>query len=79
MFAQQLSTRDAGMTFWPPIPLLKIANLIGYKIHSLPILMPWYEATQERPGNFSGDDRSRVFLSLQTYKGLQITAHSSTI
>ena len=42
----------------------------------LAYLDAWYEATQERPGNFSGDDRSRMFLSLQTYKGLQITVHS---
>ena len=41
----------------------------------LAYLDAWYEATQERPGNFSGDDRSRMFLSLQTYKGLQITVH----
>ena len=31
------------------------------------------EATQERQGNFSGDGRSRMFLSLQTYKSLEIT------
>ena len=42
----------------------------------LAYLDAWYEATQGRPGNFSGDDRSRMFLSLQTYKGLQITVHS---
>ena len=42
----------------------------------LAYLDAWYDATQKRPGNVSGDDRSRMFLSLQTYKGLQITVHS---
>ena len=42
----------------------------------LAYLDAWYEATQARPGSFSDDDRSRMFLSQQTYKGLKITVSS---
>ena len=34
----------------------------------------WKESTENRPGNFSHNTRSRMFLPLQTYEGLKITA-----
>ena len=36
----------------------------------------WKENTEKREGNFSKDERSRMFLSSQTYEGLQITVYS---
>lgn len=39
-------------------------------------LRDWKESTAQRPGNFTQNARSRMFLSWQTYKGLQISAYS---
>ena len=40
-------------------------------------LRKWKESTEERPGNFSKNARSRMFLSWQTYEGFQITVYSA--
>ena len=39
-------------------------------------LQEWLNATQQRAGNFSKDDRARMFISQQTYHGLRMTVHS---
>ena len=42
----------------------------------LKYLTDWFQSTQARPGLFTSDQRAQMFLSLQTYKGLQITVKS---
>ena len=42
----------------------------------LKYLEDWRESTLQREGNYSVDDRGKMFLSLQTYKGLKICVHS---
>ena len=42
----------------------------------LKYLADWKKSTEDRPGNFSPTDRQKMFLSLQTYEGLQITVYS---
>ena len=39
-------------------------------------LRDWKESTAQHPGNFTQNARSRMFLSWQTYEGLQISAYS---
>ena len=39
-------------------------------------LREWKESIANRPGDFSQNARNRMFLSWQTYEGLQITSHS---
>ena len=39
-------------------------------------LRDWKESIANRPGAFSNNARSRMFISWQTHEGLQITAHS---
>ena len=36
----------------------------------------WKQSTMAREGNYSADDRGKMFLSLQTYKGLKISVFS---
>ena len=43
----------------------------------LPYLDNWKESTENRPGNFSQNARSQMFLPWQTYEGLKITTHST--
>ena len=38
----------------------------------------WKESIGERQGNYSKDDKNRMFISAQTHEGLQITVHSFT-
>ena len=42
----------------------------------LKYLADWKKSTEDRPGNFSPTDRQKMFLSLQTYEGLQMTVYS---
>ncbi|XP_028404077.1 uncharacterized protein LOC114526750 [Dendronephthya gigantea] len=42
----------------------------------LKYLDDWRASTMQREGNYSADDRGKMFLSLQTYKGLKICVHS---
>ena len=42
----------------------------------LGFLRDWKHSIINRPGNFTQNARSKMFLSWQTYEGLQITAHS---
>ena len=42
----------------------------------LKYLEDWRVSTMQREGNYSADDRGKMFLSLQTYKGLKISVHS---
>ena len=42
----------------------------------LKYLADWKLSTQNRPGNFTKNARERMFLSWQTYEGLQITVYS---
>ena len=39
-------------------------------------LREWLQSTKEREGDFTKNARSKMFLSWQTYEGLQITVHS---
>ena len=36
----------------------------------------WKESIEERPGDFTQNAKSRMFISWQTYEGLQVTVHS---
>ena len=36
----------------------------------------WKDSIDERPGNFKQNARSRMFISWQTYEGIQVTVHS---
>ena len=42
----------------------------------LQYLENWKSSTLQRDGEYSADDRAKMFLSSQTHKGLQISAHS---
>lgn len=42
----------------------------------LAFLRNWKESVARRQGNYSQNARNRMFLSWQTYEGLQITTHS---
>jgi len=42
----------------------------------LTYLRDWKQSTLTRQGNFTANARSRMFLSWQTYEGMQITTHS---
>lgn len=42
----------------------------------LKYLEDWREITLTRPGEYSSDDRGKMFLSLQTYEGLRISVYS---
>ena len=44
-------------------------TFLGY-LHS------WEARIDSRPGNYSQDAKSRMFISLQTYQGFQITIYS---
>ena len=37
----------------------------------------WKESTENRPGKFTQNARGCIFLSWQTYKGIEMTAHSA--
>ena len=39
-------------------------------------LEQWRQSTMTREGNFSHDDRGKMFLSIQTYKGLKVSIYS---
>ena len=39
-------------------------------------LQEWLTAIHQRTGNFSNDDRAKMFISHQTYHGLRMTVHS---
>ena len=47
---------------------------IEWLIQFLEYLKRWKESTENRPGNFTQNARSRMFLSWQTYEGLKITS-----
>ena len=53
------------------------ARFILLENEFLPYLDKWKESTENRPGNFSQNSRSRMFLSWQTNEGLKITTHST--
>ena len=37
----------------------------------------WKHSIDFRPGNFTANDRSKMFISRQTYEGIQITVYST--
>lgn len=43
----------------------------------LKYLDDWKSSIQTRDGNFTSDDRARMFLSMQTFKGLKISVRSA--
>ena len=42
----------------------------------LQYLESWRQSTMTREGNYSSDDKGKIFLSLQTYNGLKISIYS---
>ena len=42
----------------------------------LEYLRKWKESIEQRPGNYTQNARSKMFLSWQTYEGFQITVNS---
>jgi hypothetical protein len=46
------------------------SDFLGY-------LRDWQQSIKDRPGDFTKNARSKMFLSWQTYEGLQITTHSA--
>jgi hypothetical protein len=42
----------------------------------LKYLEDWRKSIDQREGNFSPDDKAKMFLSVQTYNGLKISVHS---
>lgn len=44
----------------------------------LEYLRKWKESTNNRPGNFTQNARSRMFISWQTYEGFKISAIEAT-
>ena len=46
-------------------------------VEFLEYLRRWKESTDNRPGNFTQNARSRMFISWQTYEGFKITVNSS--
>ena len=39
-------------------------------------LSDWKESTEERPSQFTLNTKDRMFISWQTYEGIQISVHS---
>ena len=50
-----------------------IQGLIGFKSWK-----DWKESIEERPGQFTLNAKDRMFISLQTHEGIQISVHSVT-
>lgn len=48
-----------------------------FLLEFLEYLRRWKESTDNRPGNFSQNARSRMFISWQTHEGYKITVHSA--
>ena len=42
----------------------------------LSYLDQWYKRVQEREGAFTPDDRGKMFISQQTYKGMKVTVNA---
>ena len=36
----------------------------------------WKESIKEQPGNFTANAKPRIFISWQTYEGIQVTVHT---
>ena len=62
--------------FCKPYTSINDERFIWLKQDFLGYLSTWKESTEKREGNFSRDERSRMFLSRQTYEGLQISVYS---
>ena len=52
-------------------------RFIWFENEFLPYLDNWKGSTENKPGNFSQNAQSRMFLPWQTYEGLKITTHST--
>ena len=39
--------------------------------------LQWKELVDGRPGKFTSDDRAKMFIAWQAYKGIKLTVHSS--
>ena len=53
------------------------AKFIWLENEFVPYVDNWKENTENRPGNFSQNAQSKMFLPWQTYEGLKITTHST--
>ena len=42
----------------------------------LPYFENWIQSTKDRPGNFTANAKSKMFISWQTYEGIKITVNS---
>ncbi|KAL9977517.1 hypothetical protein ACROYT_G014926 [Oculina patagonica] len=57
--------------------LKEINEKFQFLLEFLENLRRWKESTDNRPGNFSQNVRSRMFISWQTQEGYKITVHSA--
>ena len=54
-----------------------IQGLLGFLTHSLNIFTVGKKTIHNRPGQYTTAAYAKMFISQQTYEGLQITAHST--
>ncbi len=65
--------------FWRAISILEVScklNVIATVSDGAKFLADWKESTLKRVGNYSHGSREKMFMSKQTYEGLQMTTHS---
>ena len=61
--------------------MLPFSSLTDYRFdwlknEFLPYFQQWLQSIQDRPGNFTPNARSNMFISWQTYEGIKITVNS---
>ena len=62
--------------FLKPYRDINDERFLWLKDEFLPYLQNWKECTENRPGNFTENARTRMFLPWQTHESLKITTHS---
>ena len=59
------------------MPEYFISYRFEFLMKFLEYLKSWKTSIQNRPGNYTQNDRARMFLSWQTHEGFEITVHSA--
>ena len=59
------------------MPEYFISYRFEFLMKFLGYLKSWKTSIQNRPGNYTQNDRARMFLSWQTHEGFEITIHSA--
>ena len=59
------------------MPEYFISYRFEFLMKFLEYLKSWKTSIQNRPGNYTQNDRARMFLSWQTHEGFEITVHST--